>query len=748
MTSARSCKNLICMMKEDILHRIHLFAVSMLAFFFVYPVIVLMLAGKAENELTMVYGSGSPQLAHEIRKQTLIYFRDFYVAGYDFILLAILAVIAGILGFYFLFRSSRSDFYHGLPFKRDTIYFAVVLDGLLMILLPCILMSLLGGIIVCGKTGSLYPLELMVRNLGWNIPAFLLCYFLVILTVMLTGQMFTALLMSGGVFFYMVWIGWIARELFDVFFKTDRYPDIDNMYNAIKNLSPVISTIEQNTAAGFPVSGSIVNLVLALILAVLCLKLYRIRPLEKAGESMVFEIPRFPLKVLVTIPAALTGLLLVKQIIDSKVWYIFALICTALLVHCILEILFSSNFKNALSHRIEFLICLVAAFAVFLIFDRDIPGYDRYLPDADSIESAGISCSQLEENIWSLKADFKKTQMDFDTGYYAEEVFFDHQEYIDTMAITDIDTVMEIARRGIEYTLSRDENAEDSEQDGIVDISWHLKGGKIVRREYIIDMDGLASLLDSIHDNPDFKAASYPLLSMEGGDLSGVFIEDIRQRRELTADNEFCVKLLNTYKEEFSSITMERRRKEPVIACLRFVTKELRDLADTLRAQGDYYEYIYDYCFYPVYPDFTKTIAMLEDQGVSLKNQLKAEDFSYISLTCNRDIYDENGDYIDTQSDYYDETDPARIQEILDASAPFLSYYNSAFPDCYSLDVDAVFTPGYIQKTLTQSEDRLSRSSRLSIKKELIPEYLKEHFSLTREDIDKGSGWFYGGNDR
>ena len=106
--------------------------------------------------------------------------------------------------------------------------------------------------------------------------------------------------------------------------------------------------------------------------------------------------------------------------------------------------------------------------------------------------------------------------------------------------------------------------------------------------------------------------------------------------------------ILLAYKEELTALTLEERSKETPVTSLRFLTV----------AEDDYLQYIsasrhpnYDGYFFlddmnqvnflPVYPSFTKTIALLEENGSGLTKAVFAEDVESITIYAG---YDEEMD--------------------------------------------------------------------------------------------------------
>ena len=92
-------------------------------------------------------------------------------------------------------------------------------------------------------------------------------------------------------------------------------------------------------------------------------------------------------------------------------------------------------------------------------------------------------------------------------------------------------------------------------------------------------------------------------------------------------------KLLTAYQQEFSGMTMEQMKEEMPMGLIRFTSeteekaiawwnkREKRGYSDEDDWNYYYGPDVRDQDYYPVYPSFTKTISLLEQYGVSVKNE-------------------------------------------------------------------------------------------------------------------------------
>ena len=141
--------------------------------------------------------------------------------------------------------------------------------------------------------------------------------------------------------------------------------------------------------------------------------------------------------------------------------------------------------------------------------------------------------------------------------------------------------------------------------------------------------------------------------------------------------------LLAAYQEELKALTSETRAHEMPIAEIQFKTNEQQALIQKLRDEGGNYTLFNHYYYYPIYPSFTKTIALLRACGVEVGGMVTPEKTASITLSYQGvSVSEEEMAPADTelgqrQRKYLSDdrramltvTDPEQIREILAASA-------------------------------------------------------------------------------
>ena len=138
------------LMKEDFKRRLWVVTLIGLASFFAYPVAAAFMAGNIND----YYGSYEWALLQYT--QSMQVFLDFDNAMTCFGMV-VASVICGLSSFSYLNSRSKVDFYHGIPVRREKLYLANYLGGILYLAVPygiCLAMAVVVGM-ANGVSGSL-----------------------------------------------------------------------------------------------------------------------------------------------------------------------------------------------------------------------------------------------------------------------------------------------------------------------------------------------------------------------------------------------------------------------------------------------------------------------------------------------------------------------------------------------------------------------------------------------------------------
>lgn len=681
-------------MKENTKQRIWNLALVLLLCFFAFPVTTALWSSTAFRPENL--NSSLPAdlaLAQAQRDFTRDMLRMYSMKGGALaFMLTIAAVVLAASGFAYLHSKKKTDFYHSLPIRREMLYAVTCLNGFLYMAVAYLGFLTIAAVMIRVKGvpfdwGSLYLAS--VEHLCF----FALVYMTAILSMLLTGNLVVGLLGTGVLFSWGPVICMTISAYFSEYFTTF-YGD-DSFLLALSERTSPVAWYVKACMSSQPGRMALWAMLAAAVLFLLGMLLYRRRPSEAAGHAMAFPITEPIIRFLIAVPSSLLLGAMFHSMMCEDGWTVFGLVCGLLLVSCIIEIIYHFDFKSLFAHKRQLLVSAVFVGVVFAIFRFDLFGYDRYLPATDKLASGGIYCDLLDPDATS---QYHST-VEYTEGWYG--VTFDalpSSTLADEMQISDdqgLELLHTIAAQGVhDAAQARDrflrgggrsyDLEEGDEAFHNVTIAWHLRNGRTVYRSYRVNVSGVRAALESVYDLDAYKTAMYPVLSLSADDVAGInYKEEDECSHVKLAGADVKAALLAAYQEELKALTSETRAHEMPIAEIQFKTNEQQALIQKLRDEGGNYTLFNYYYYYPIYPSFTKTIALLRACGVEVGGTVTPEKTASITLSYQGvAVSEEEMAPADTelgqrQRKYLSDdsramltvTDPEQIREILAASA-------------------------------------------------------------------------------
>lgn len=720
MTSKNLCFNL---MKEDMKRRIWTVALLFLAFAFCIVIPVIYMGGVPMED----YQDYAAWLAN-VRSGVLE-----MVGGenpFVVMIMVVASVVCGVSGFSYLHNAKKVDFYHSIPVKRENLFLASYLNGILMVAVVYLL-ALLFAIVAATTFGVSITETFGVAMMGYffHMAFYILLYTTVVLAMMLTGNIVIALLGTVVFFSYVPGVLALFSGYMQTWFKTFSYTDglADRLGFLVLHSSPFsyymlkLSKYGEESVAAAVLITLFVSVVMA---AAVCL-LYRIRPSEAAGRAMAFKKSMAPIKILLVMPISLAFCLFFYMLRNSFGWAVFGVLCGALIVHCLMEIIYHFDFRKLFSNKVHLAVCAVAGMLILCGFRFDIFGYDTYVPKESQVKAASIYLRSLDD--WVTYGDVKMSS----GGDYYHWDYQDGESYIsEHMKLEHPADVITMAQQGIKYNKEHEDDyntsywgsyASDSDEQYIgYTVRYVLNSGRVVSRIYTASLNDVGETLRRIYDGEDYKKGAYPVLSQTAEDTVKV---NFQQYNEIigTVRDAGVAEILAVYQQELAALTYDVRGKELPIGTIQFMTKAMDDaiegrgLVDNARSYyaGD----ISERCYYPVYPSFTKTLGLLKANGVNALDGLSSKNISRIEIRDDsRGWDDEYGySYKEAEARYLNVNDPAQIDELAPALM-FRHYY-------YMNETARWREMEYIELTITTTNDR---TISCLLNEDKIPDFLSK----------------------
>ncbi len=660
------------LMREDLKRRLWAIGFSILALFFAMPMAAAMGIGAVGNQYKewLISGTGYENIGPEVLRQTKILRLAGGILGFEnyalIMVIGAAAMILGLTGFLYLHSKKQIDFYNSLPVKRETLFAVKFLDGFLIIAAAYLINMFATFGIFCGNgvaAGEI--MKMMFASFAVNMIGFLLLYAVMVIAVLLTGNLFISILGAGVLYGYMPAISVLIESLKSLFFVTQGRGN--NIFWLAEYGSP-IGYFGKMVSAGLDVfhtdqfyddidfgirmnlqnttdSGAsllkycVIGLAVAVVLAAVALVLYKIRPSESAGKAMAFKKTQAPIKILILVPMTITMTIFLWSIYYSGVWAAVGFALGLVLSSCIIEIIYHFDFAKLFANPVQTAVSGVLALVVVGFFWTDAFGYDSYIPNEKNFESATINMN-LDADV-----DYGLPYRDGDSYRWR---YMNASDYADAnMKITDYTAVRALAEKAVENAKQqrgRKLNGDSSySYDGndymiYVQAGYRQKNGKTVYRSYSISRAALGSTLDEIYAMKEYRDGTYPVMSYQPENITGIYWLSDSNISEVNAGDALRSEILAAYQEELAGLTINERAVEAPVAALRFLTKAESEYLRTISVQRGYtssgfrMDDMNAVNFFPVYPSFTKTIALLKQAGVDVTAKLTADDVEQIKI--------------------------------------------------------------------------------------------------------------------
>lgn len=693
------------LMKEDAKRRLWVIALTLLAFFFLYPVGTALLTNYA-SQIYSIPAQRLDFLTAELTKRLSV------VNGTAVTLVIFGAVLWGITGFIYLHSKKKVDTYHSIPVRRELLFCTVYFNGILFMGV-CLLLNMLLAVIMGGMNGV--DTGVLLRTVSVSFPIhmiyFLLLYSVVTAAMMMTGQIIVSCLGIIVFFFYGTCISMLGQGYYSVWFRTYVASESSLLVRLMFKSSPVTAYVwlleEMETTGKLPDSW-MGALAAAIIISAFSLLLYKKRPSEAAGKAMAFPRSKVIIKTLLVIPAALGGALFFWGMQSTFGWAVFGLVSGLLFSHCIIEIIYHFDFRKLFSNKIQLLACGVVSMLILCGFRYDWTGYDSYLPKQEAVKYASVSISSMDD--WVSYGRVREDNLlewsgweYMDASLYAEE----HMKLIQS------EEVYRIAEAGIKryesldwdrYTT--DEEAQKYRYYTNVYVNWNLNNGRTVKRCYYFPLELVLDDISLLYQNQTYKEGVFPILTQSAEDTYDVNYQEMDQITELKLSSKADAadrkaKLLNAYQEDLKGLSIDTLKQEYPIGTIQFETKKMAEAKARYPKNDSRYYDVSGRCYYPVYPSFTNTIALLKEEGIEpgagispeqveriiIRKQILPDDESNTSMDTGM-VYKQEVyiDKTDKREVVFEVTDKNQIQELLGAMVPSdyigMNWWGDCDPSC------------------------------------------------------------------
>lgn len=583
--------------------------------------------------------------------------------GFLAFFIGLLSIILGVDGFSWLHNKRKVDFYHSLPIKREKLFFVHFLDGLLILffsygvnLLFSFMVTRINGI----AFGAVLPIALTA--FGFFMLHFVLMYCVTVLSMMLTGNILVGILGTGVLHLYFPALLVVHSNLFQTFFQTSYNGGSSSFMTFFMDKCSALTLFLNNYSilvswekGNLPLRLILVFLVIV-VLTALSLILYRLRGSEAAGKAMAFKFSKPIIRIPLVILAGVSGGTFLWYLHASMGWAIFGMLCGLLLMHCVMEIIYHFDIKKLFSNRVSLVACAIATALIFCFFRYDLSGYDRYIPKLEALKSVAVSFPHMD--YW---VDYGSVEKGDNGKYYwdgeVKDVYlFSHMNLSDKAAVLSL-----VKEASDEIKLKKEDERRGVADTGDYEyfsVKFTLKNGKTVYRTY--STKNVYGLLQKIYDSSDYRMAAFPVLEQTPEETAKVKLSTKSMSQDVTrgGERDYVNLLLSAYQEELKGLTAKMMEGENPIAKIQFMNA---NQAAAGRKNG-----LWSQNSYPVYPSFTKTVALLKECGIDLNAEIEGRGIVAADFDFRRnDTHVKYGDDDHDVSPIYTVTDAKELKQLM-----------------------------------------------------------------------------------
>ena len=571
-------------------------ALGLIGFLLIFPVTALIKFGIwFDLEYT---GEQIEQLYREL------WTKDFLILGAW--VSVMIAFFNGISGFWYLYSSRKTDFYHSLPVKRSDLFWHRVLVGLLYYVVPYAIMEF-AAVCVGAMRGffSLTYIKFGAELLILHLFMYFLVYFTVVLLIGITGNILMGGLSFIGVLFYFPLLAVLIQGYGEVFFKNWFNGDygvlkILKYYGAPEMI--ILSCMKENNR-----TAVLVLIISTLILVGLSWIAYVKRRSEDTGKAYVYPWIMAVVDFMVTVGAGL-GIGLLFYIMPEKSgrypWWIFGMILGTLLTHGILEVIYGMDIRDFFSHRIRLVLAGAIIAVTAVSFNFDLVGYDAEIPAYESLKGISLSMDSFGEEL--PKVTGTETGYEIDQGYYPTSA-----ERLDKSTVIKDRALYKIMK---EIAGDKDNN----KKAGSISVKYIKNSGCSIYRTYRITKDQVKKLLTECYNDPAYRKERCSALDINSTYLKNICCEytdgsvvDIFRQNKMKQE-----KLLKALRKDMEDTKGEWVRELPCAMLeldfqnVPVIMKEeiLKDVDNRETIQFNI----------RIYPAYQRTLAILKETGYPL----------------------------------------------------------------------------------------------------------------------------------
>lgn len=436
---------------------------------------------------------------HFVKDAQLTYTSIYNIMPPYFILACIVPVILAVMLFSYMQSGKASTFAHSIPVSRTATFISHLVSGILMFVIP---LAINGAIFLIMRTNPGFAQTFYVSHLLQSLfIAFL--YSIVAFSLSTIVAMITGNVIANIFFTYVFAVLPLIVEAFCKFFADSQLHGfvLDSALWCEKYLYLAGDDI-------LCIYGIVFYLVLSAVFLAGAYLLYRARNMENHSEVVAFPVlrPVFVFSVAIVIGAV--GYAYVQALFGvSNTW---TMLPFGLIGLTIATMIVKKSFRRLKLLKPALIYTLLLA-CVFCVFHFDLTGFEGRVPDAEDVEYVTFEQNgiNLAREGWYYDSDGKKYK-------YNNPFSPDIKDLDEIRAVTDLHSF-----------LTGTEGAPLVNAWGVT-ISYKLKNGRTLLREYVVDYAEYQHLLEPIVTTDTIRKTYFPILRDNERKYFSVSVHDTR----------------------------------------------------------------------------------------------------------------------------------------------------------------------------------------------------------------------------
>jgi ABC-2 type transport system permease protein len=404
-------------------------------------------------------------------------------------------ILLALVLFRYLNSKHQAVFIHSLPIKRSVLLHHFTAAGIMFLLAPVFIIT---GILLimhaASSVESFFTITELFQWAGHTLLFSLLTFILCIFVGMLTGMTAVQGIITVIMLLFPYGISILVLTNLSYFLNGFTYHYF--MDRQLQTLSPVATAPEllNGTLSGLQVLSYVI---LTALLYAGCILLYQNRRIESVSQAISIR----GLQPVFIYGAAFCMMLFAGlyygETQNSTNWIIFGYIAGSLLGFLIATMIVEKTWRVAGKWK-GYALFAASAAAVLFLFQLDLTGYEKAMPDTDSIESVYVLGSYYE--------------------FAAPEEQIPYQKKLDTK-----DNILAV--RNLHEQIIRSSENKMADGHDTIFIAYKLKNGENLIREYHIrSREQYKNELRPIFESAEYKRAINPIVSLDSSAVDRIKI--------------------------------------------------------------------------------------------------------------------------------------------------------------------------------------------------------------------------------